>query len=166
MRNERRCRPLILLGSRFRCVLRKFTQSRVLQPREADVLDRNVTSIGASEMASVHTATGHDGSAALTQIPRWGRRLCEALRRRSPGHSWVPVGSLRITAHSASSALCGAPHKAQFERSLIQERVQAGLAAARRRGRHGGRPTAIDAEKLVAVTAALDDGATNRLRKN
>jgi len=49
---------------------------------------------------------------------------------------------------------------AQFERSLIQERVQAGLAAARRRGRHGGRPTAIDAEKLTAVRTALDDGAT------
>jgi DNA invertase Pin-like site-specific DNA recombinase len=49
---------------------------------------------------------------------------------------------------------------AQFERSLIQERVQAGLAAARRRGRHGGRPTTIDADKLAEVTAALDDGAT------
>lgn len=49
---------------------------------------------------------------------------------------------------------------AQFEWSLIQERVQAGLAAARRRGRHGGRPTAIDAEKLAAVIAALDAGAT------
>lgn len=35
---------------------------------------------------------------------------------------------------------------ALFERALIQERVQAGLAAARRRGRRGGRPTAIDAE--------------------
>ena len=49
---------------------------------------------------------------------------------------------------------------AQFERSLIQERVQAGLAAARRRGRRGGRPTAIDAEKLAAVTSALDSGAS------
>jgi len=49
---------------------------------------------------------------------------------------------------------------AQFERSLIQERVQAGLAAARRRGRRGGRPATIDAEKLLAVTAALDGGAT------
>ncbi len=49
---------------------------------------------------------------------------------------------------------------AQFERSLIQERVQAGLAAARRRGRRGGRPVAIDAEKLSAVTAALDSGAS------
>ncbi len=49
---------------------------------------------------------------------------------------------------------------AQFERSLIQERVQAGLAAARHRGRRGGRPTTIDAEKLGAVTVALDAGAT------
>src|SRR5271168_750150 len=49
---------------------------------------------------------------------------------------------------------------AQFERSLIQERVQAGLAAARRRGRRGGRPVAIDAEKRGAVVAALDGGAT------
>ena len=49
---------------------------------------------------------------------------------------------------------------AQFERSLIQERVQAGLAAARRRGRRGGRPVVVDAEKLVAVIAALDSGAT------
>ena len=49
---------------------------------------------------------------------------------------------------------------AQFERSLIQERIQAGLAAAARRGRRGGRPVTIDTEKLGAVTAALDSGAT------
>src|SRR6185437_16692213 len=49
---------------------------------------------------------------------------------------------------------------AQFERALIQERVQAGLAAARRRGRRGGRPVVVDAEKLSAVIAALDSGAT------
>jgi DNA invertase Pin-like site-specific DNA recombinase len=43
---------------------------------------------------------------------------------------------------------------------LVQERVHAGLAAARRRGRRGGRPLAIDAEKLAAVTVALESGAT------
>lgn len=48
---------------------------------------------------------------------------------------------------------------AQFERSLTQERVRAGLAAAGRRGRRGGRPVVIDAEKLLAITAALDGGA-------
>ena len=49
---------------------------------------------------------------------------------------------------------------AQFEQSLARERVRAGLAAARGRGRRGGRPAVIDAEKLAAVTAALDGGAT------
>jgi DNA invertase Pin-like site-specific DNA recombinase len=49
---------------------------------------------------------------------------------------------------------------AQFERSLTQERVRAGLAAAQRRGRRGGRPPVIDAEKLTAIVAALDGGST------
>jgi hypothetical protein len=43
---------------------------------------------------------------------------------------------------------------------LAQERVRAGLAAARRRGRRGGRPLAIDAEKLAAIVAALEGGVT------
>jgi DNA invertase Pin-like site-specific DNA recombinase len=49
---------------------------------------------------------------------------------------------------------------AQFERSLTQERVRAGLAAARRRGRRGGRPTMIDVEKLATIIGALEAGAT------
>lgn len=36
---------------------------------------------------------------------------------------------------------------AEFERNLIRERTQAGLAAARARGRLGGRPKSLDAEK-------------------
>jgi DNA invertase Pin-like site-specific DNA recombinase len=49
---------------------------------------------------------------------------------------------------------------AQFERSLTQERVRAGRGAGPRRGRRGGRPVAIDGEKLAAVVTALDGGAT------
>ena len=47
---------------------------------------------------------------------------------------------------------------AQYERALIQERVVAGLAAAKRRGRFGGRPPAIVGEKWEAILAALDGG--------
>ena len=36
---------------------------------------------------------------------------------------------------------------AEFERSLIRERTQAGLAAARSRGKKGGRPTALSKDK-------------------
>ncbi|MFH1919516.1 MAG: recombinase family protein [Planctomycetota bacterium] len=41
---------------------------------------------------------------------------------------------------------------AQFERRLIQERTKAGLAAARARGRNGGRPK-IDASDAKVVMA-------------
>jgi DNA invertase Pin-like site-specific DNA recombinase len=37
---------------------------------------------------------------------------------------------------------------AEFERDLIRERTAAGLAAARARGRHGGRPSVMTAHKL------------------
>ena len=47
---------------------------------------------------------------------------------------------------------------AQYERALTQERVRAGLAAAKRRGRRGGRPPEINAEKLDAIIAALNGG--------
>ncbi|MFA5214521.1 recombinase family protein [Sulfuricurvum sp.] len=47
---------------------------------------------------------------------------------------------------------------AQFERSLIQERVNTGLAAARKRGRIGGRPRAIPQEKIDAILLALNNG--------
>jgi DNA invertase Pin-like site-specific DNA recombinase len=47
---------------------------------------------------------------------------------------------------------------AQFERSLIQERVKAGLEAAKARGKIGGRPRTIDDEKLAIIQKALNDG--------
>jgi DNA invertase Pin-like site-specific DNA recombinase len=49
---------------------------------------------------------------------------------------------------------------AQFERSLIQQRVKAGLDSARARGRIGGRPRAIDDEKLDAIKKTLADGTS------
>lgn len=49
---------------------------------------------------------------------------------------------------------------AQYERSLTRERVMAGLAAAKRRGKRGGRPHALDQEKLDQIIAALESGAS------
>lgn len=49
---------------------------------------------------------------------------------------------------------------AQYERALIQERVKAGINAAKLRGRHSGRPRALDDEKLKAVIAALENGTS------
>jgi DNA invertase Pin-like site-specific DNA recombinase len=49
---------------------------------------------------------------------------------------------------------------AQYERSLARERIMAGLDAAKKRGRKGGRPKAIDNEKAEAIKNMLDSGAS------
>ena len=46
---------------------------------------------------------------------------------------------------------------AEFERELIRERTRAGLAAARARGRQGGRPKKLDTPKKIAMAQELYD---------
>lgn len=48
----------------------------------------------------------------------------------------------------------------EFERNMIIERTNAGLAAARARGRIGGRPSVITPEKIARAKQLLDSGAT------
>lgn len=49
---------------------------------------------------------------------------------------------------------------AQYERSLAQERIMAGLEAAKKRGRKGGRPRVIDEEKKEAILKMLQEGVS------
>jgi DNA invertase Pin-like site-specific DNA recombinase len=49
---------------------------------------------------------------------------------------------------------------AQMERDLISERTRAGLAAARAKGRTGGRPAALSAKKLRSAQSLFAAGAT------
>lgn len=51
---------------------------------------------------------------------------------------------------------------ADFERALIRERTNAGLKAARARGRIGGRPRAMTDEKVGAAARLLRDGTPAR----
>src|ERR687893_767691 len=46
---------------------------------------------------------------------------------------------------------------AEFERDLIKERTQAGLEAARERGRRGGRPKVLDERKAAMARALYAD---------
>src|SRR6266852_3599340 len=54
---------------------------------------------------------------------------------------------------------------AEFERDIIRERTNAGLQAARARGRLGGRPKAktLNAPKKVALAQSLYDNKTNTI---
>jgi DNA invertase Pin-like site-specific DNA recombinase len=49
---------------------------------------------------------------------------------------------------------------AEFERELIKERTNEGLAAARARGRKGGRPAVLNSEAWATVRAMLKGGAS------
>jgi DNA invertase Pin-like site-specific DNA recombinase len=51
----------------------------------------------------------------------------------------TPATTLRIITCSASSALCEAPHKAEFERDLIRARTGEGRERAKARGVKMGR---------------------------
>ena len=49
---------------------------------------------------------------------------------------------------------------AQYERALTKERIMAGLEAAKRRGKRGGRPYAISNDMMGAIREAMKNGAS------
>ena len=71
------------------------------------------------------------------------RSLTEAIDTTSPGG--------RLVFHVFGAL-------AEFERSIIRERTTAGLAAARARGRVGGRPKALSDSDLHIAQTLLQDG--------
>jgi DNA invertase Pin-like site-specific DNA recombinase len=79
----------------------------------------------------------------------------------------------RMTGHGATIDTTSASGKlvfgifaalAEFERELIIERTKAGMAAARARGRNGGRPYKMTAAKLRLAMAAMGHPET-KIRK-
>jgi DNA invertase Pin-like site-specific DNA recombinase len=58
---------------------------------------------------------------------------------------------LCIIPGSAYSALCGAPHNAEFECALIRERQREGIALAKQRGAYSGRKKSLSPEKAAAL---------------
>ena len=58
-----------------------------------------------------------------------------------------PHDGALLNTQNPYSASENSAHLAEFERDLIRERTTAGLAAARARGRHGGRPSVMTTHK-------------------
>ena len=73
------------------------------------------------------------------------------------------VGFRSVTEALDSTTAAGRMHcqllavLAEFERNLTKERTQAGLAAARARGRVGGRPPALTPSQVIEVQALMRD---------
>ena len=91
--------------------------------------------------------------------------LVEELQRRGVGFRSLCDGAIDTTTASGELVFIIFSALAQFERRLIKERTRAGLAAARARGRLGGRPpldpenTRVQMAKTLYETGAHSIGA-------
>ena len=81
--------------------------------------------------------------------------LVEALQERGIGFRSICDGAIDTTTASGELVFNIFSALAQFERRLIQERTRAGLAAARVRGRLGGRPSLDPKDPRVQMAKAL-----------
>lgn len=81
--------------------------------------------------------------------------LVEALQNRGVGFRSICDGAIDTTTASGELIFNVFSALAQFERRLIQERTKAGLAAARARGRVGGRRPIRASDPRVVMTKAL-----------
>src|SRR5919197_6715979 len=81
--------------------------------------------------------------------------LIEGLLQRQVGVRSLSEGAIDTTTASGELVFHIFSALAQFERRLIQERTRAGLAAARARGRHGGRKPRHAEEPRVRMAYAM-----------
>src|SRR3954452_7937081 len=94
----------------------------------------------------------------LAALPGMERELLVSGDLANPGNISATVNLLdcRIGKVGLVFHIFGA--LAEFERNLIRERTQAGLQAARARGRHGGRPKALDGKRRALAVELYQQG--------
>lgn len=103
------------------------------------------------------------------KLDRLGRNLrhlvtlVEDLRHRQVGFKVLTGQGAQVDTTTANGRMVFGIFAAlaEFEAELIRERTRAGLAAARARGRIGGRPRKMTPTTLRMVMAALADRTTN-----
>jgi DNA invertase Pin-like site-specific DNA recombinase len=105
----------------------------------------------------------------LWKLDRLGRDLkhlvttVDALRVRKVGLKVLAGAGAQIDTTTANGRLFFGIFAAlaEFESELIAERTRAGLAAARARGRNGGRPRKMDRSTLMMAMSAMADPKAN-----
>lgn len=105
---------------------------------------------------------------AVWKLDRLGRDLkhlvdlVDTLRQAGTGLRVLAGAGAEIDTTTANGRLVFGifASLAEFERELIAERTRAGLAAARARGRNGGRPRKMDREMMRMAMSAMADRST------
>jgi len=98
---------------------------------------------------------------AVWRLDRLGRSmrhlvtLIDNLRKDRIGFKSISDGAIDTTSASGELIFHIFSALAQFERPLIQERMRAGLTAARARGRKGGRPKMASDEPRIVLAQTL-----------
>lgn len=99
----------------------------------------------------------------VARLDRLGRSLRELIDLLAELEGWsVGFRSLKENLDTTTAGgrrifhVFGA--SAEFEREIIRERTMAGLESARARGRHGGRPRALDESKAKLARRLKDEG--------
>jgi DNA invertase Pin-like site-specific DNA recombinase len=103
------------------------------------------------------------------KLDRLGRNLkhlvsvADDLQQRQVGFKVLAASGVQIDTTTANGRLVFGIFAAlaEFEAELIRERTRAGLAAARARGRRGGRPRKMTKEALRSAMTAMRDQTTS-----
>jgi len=110
-------------------------------------------------------AIGKDNILVVWKLDRLGRSLgflCELIERmkdQEAGFQSLTDGiDTTTTGGKLVFHIMGA--LAEFERDLIRERTKAGMKAAKKRGRHVGRPKALSPGQVQHMKKLLDAGKT------
>ena len=131
-----------------------------------DQVSGAVNGAGRKGLADALAACGAGDVLVVWKLDRLGRSLLDLVelveRLKAAG-----VGLKVLTGHGASVDTTTANGRlvfgifaalAEFERELIRERTKAGMQAAKRRGRHVGRPRRLDPAQLEHARALIASG--------
>lgn len=102
----------------------------------------------------------------LWRLDRWGRSLQDLITNANELEK-MGVGFMSLTESINTGTPAGKMvfhifgALAEFERNLIIERTNAGLAAARARGKFGGRPRTVNINKMKHAIKLYHEGETS-----
>ena len=138
---------------------------RVFTDRASGALDERV------ELARVLDHARVGDTVVVWRLDRLGRSLrhlvdtITALERRGVGFRSLSE-SIDTTTPGGKLVFHIFAALAEFERDLIRDRTRAGLEAARARGRNGGRPSVMTADKLRVARELYDARERSQNRPN
>ena len=116
-------------------------------------------------LASCLKALQPQNTLVVWKLDRLGRNLkhlvttVDDLRQKNIGFKVLAGAGAQIDTTTANGRLFFGMFAvlAEFERELIAERTRAGLAAARARGKHGGRPRKMDKQVIQMASNAMSN---------